>query len=98
MTFIMETKIISGHKVSTFRKNNTKLVLSLLSRLEELLEQEKSLEYIRRDLEKILEAYKQKKSTRIYISYLGVSEWHERESLSIRDSGWDATLVNCRCV
>lgn len=90
-----ETIIVSGHQVSTFRKNNTKFVLSLRDRLFELLRQGEPLEKIRGDLEQMVSDYKKKRSTSIYISYLGITEWHERESLAIRDASFDTTLVNC---
>lgn len=88
----METKIVAGYKVTTFRKYNTKLVFSLREKAIELLHQGKSLEEIDDELRAILKS--RKKPTSTYISYWGLSDWNEKELLSIRCSSGDYTFVS----
>lgn len=88
----METKIVAGHKVTTFRKYNTKLVLSMRDKAIELLSLNKSLEEIYPEIVLILKDYK--RPTNTYVSFSPKCEWNERESLSIRDRSYDCTYVS----
>lgn len=88
----METKIVAGHKVATFRKNNSKLVLSMRDKAMELLAQNKPLQEIKDEREIILKGYKRYTST--YVSFYPITDWNKRESLSIRDSSYDCTYVS----
>lgn len=88
----MEVKIVAGHRVTTHRKHNTKLVLSLRDKAIELLTQGKGLSEISDELENLLESYK--KRTHTYISYYGFTDWNDRQSVSIRDCSMDCTYVS----
>lgn len=88
----MEVKIISGYRVITHRKNNTKLVLSLRDKAIELLGQGKGLSEIADELGSLLESHK--KCTHTYISHYGITRWNDRESVSIRNCSMDCTYVS----
>lgn len=88
----MEKITINGFVVKQYRKNITNLVMECKEHALRMLSENKSLAEINDDLTNMVKA--NKRNIRIYISYWPITEWNERELLSIRDKGQDCTYVS----
>lgn len=82
------------YTVTYHRKNIPKFVQRLADRAMYLIAGGDSLEEVSRVLHSHLLEIEYHGS--IYISYMGVSKWNNRESLCIRNSSGDYTLVSIR--
>jgi hypothetical protein len=88
----MEATFINGYKISQHRKNIAKFVIRMKDRACHLLSQGNNLEEVDRVLSLYMKEIEYHGS--IYISYMPVNNWNDRERLFIRNSAGDYTLVS----
>lgn len=85
---------IGKYSITYNRKNIPKFVQRLTDRAMHMIAGGDNLEEVDRVLRTHLKEIEYHGS--IYISYMGICEWNDRESLYIRNSSGDYTLVSIR--